>query len=315
MVGEAEDTQGLAVLEEPSQYAEVRLWIQRFGCTDDAWSLERRDRRVEGVGKRLDRLQKPGGGFAVCLHVFPLPQQWPCVGAGELGGDPQCPGQRVDDACRLGESGVELRAGVACDDLGVLRLGDVFPSSGSRPRGAERVIPGPRLEGGQEGVDVEGDRLGVRPQIFTVRVNPMDPSPEQVRCTEGEALANLRAVLELCAAGEVRCSDKTSRPSAATVRTVGAHLVDGDFYPEEPIAAFAWPLLLQAGGLASLDGTRLRLTPKGRAALGKPSVEAIRSLWRRWLTHAVIDEFSRVEQSRVSSVAVRCQDGRRSWFP
>jgi hypothetical protein len=119
---------------------------------------------------------------------------------------------------------------------------------------------------------------------------------EQVRFTEEEALANLRAVLELCAAGEVKCSDKTSRPSAATVRTVGAHLVHGDFYPEEPIAAFAWPLLLQAGGLASLDGTRLRLTPKGRAALGKPSADAIRGLWRRWLTHAVIDEFSRVEQ-------------------
>ncbi|GAA3459492.1 helicase-associated domain-containing protein [Saccharothrix longispora] len=124
----------------------------------------------------------------------------------------------------------------------------------------------------------------------------MDSWPEQVRFTEEEALANLRAVLGLCAAGEVKCSDKTSRPSAATVRTVSAHLVHGDFYPEEPIAAFAWPLLLQAGGLASLDGTRLRLTPKGRSALGKPSAEAIRGLWRRWLTHAVIDEFSRVEQ-------------------
>ncbi|XVS65539.1 helicase-associated domain-containing protein [Actinosynnema sp. CA-299493] len=127
-------------------------------------------------------------------------------------------------------------------------------------------------------------------------MNPVDSSLEQVRCTEEEALANLRAVLELCAAGEVRCSDKTSRPSAASVRTVGAHLVGGDFYPEEPIAAFAWPLLVQAGGLATLDGTRLRLTPKGRAVLGKPSAEAVRGLWRRWLTHAVIDEFSRVEQ-------------------
>ncbi|GAA3888736.1 hypothetical protein GCM10022243_62040 [Saccharothrix violaceirubra] len=124
----------------------------------------------------------------------------------------------------------------------------------------------------------------------------MDSSPEQVRFTEEEALANLRAVLELCAAQKVKCSDKTRRPSAATVRTVGAHLVGGDFYDDEPIAAFAWPLLLQAGGLATLDGTCLRLTPKGRAALGKPSAEVIRDLWRRWLTHAVIDEFSRVEQ-------------------
>lgn len=31
-------------------------------------------------------------------------------------------------------------------------------------------------------------------------------------------------------------------------------------------------------------------------ALGKPPAEIIRVLWRRWLTHAVIDEFSRIEQ-------------------
>ncbi|WP_245887252.1 hypothetical protein [Umezawaea tangerina] len=124
----------------------------------------------------------------------------------------------------------------------------------------------------------------------------MDSSPELERLTEQEAFANLRTVLELCAAGEVKCSDKTSRPSAATIRTIGSHLAQGDFYAEDPIAAFAWPLLLQAGGFAALDGTRLRLTPKGRSVLGKPSAESIRHLWRRWLTHAVIDEFSRIEQ-------------------
>lgn len=118
----------------------------------------------------------------------------------------------------------------------------------------------------------------------------------QVRLTESEALATLRTVLELCAAGEVKCSDKTGRPSAATVRAIGEHLARGDFYPDEPIAAFAWPLLIQAGGLAKLDGGRLQLTPKGRAALGKPPAEIIRVLWQRWLTHAVIDEFSRIEE-------------------
>jgi hypothetical protein len=34
----------------------------------------------------------------------------------------------------------------------------------------------------------------------------------QVRLTEQEALLNLRTVLELCAAGGVRCSEKTYRP-------------------------------------------------------------------------------------------------------
>lgn len=119
--------------------------------------------------------------------------------------------------------------------------------------------------------------------------------------TEHEAFANLRAALELCAAGQLKCSDKTHRPSAATIRTITAHLVHGDFYSGEPIAAFAWPLLLQAGGLATLDGTRLQLTPKGRA-LGRPRAETIRSLWQRWLTHAVIDEFSRIDHIKGQSI-------------
>jgi hypothetical protein len=89
-----------------------------------------------------------------------------------------------------------------------------------------------------------------------------------VRQTEPEALGNLPAVLQLCAAGKLRCSEKTRRPSAATIRTVAEALVAGDFYPDEAIASFAWPLLLQAGGLARLDGSRLTLTPKGRKALG-----------------------------------------------
>jgi hypothetical protein len=108
-------------------------------------------------------------------------------------------------------------------------------------------------------------------------VDPVrDADERQVRLTEREALANVRTVLELCAAGELRCSDKTNRPTAATIRTIDAHLVHGDFYAEERIAAVAWPLLVQAGGLAKLDGTRLQLAPKGRAALGNPPAETIR---------------------------------------
>lgn len=116
------------------------------------------------------------------------------------------------------------------------------------------------------------------------------------RFTEPDALADVATVLELCAAGKLRCSAKTGRPSAATVGLVAGSLARGDFYPDEAIAAFAWPLLVQAGGLARLDGTRLGLTPKGRKALGSPPQEVIRALWERWPRHAPIDEFSRVEQ-------------------
>ncbi|QFQ98547.1 hypothetical protein F9278_22900 [Streptomyces phaeolivaceus] len=113
--------------------------------------------------------------------------------------------------------------------------------------------------------------------------------------TEHEAQANLRAVLQLCAAGRLRCSEKTLRPSAATVKAVAEALGAGDFYAEEPIAAFAWPLLLQAGGLAELASGKLALTARGRAALTKPAYDTLALLWRRWLSHGVIDEFSRVE--------------------
>ena len=117
----------------------------------------------------------------------------------------------------------------------------------------------------------------------------------RVRLTAAEAVANLRTVLELCDAGKLSCSQKTGRPSAATVAEVDAHLADGDFYAGEPIASFAWPLLVQAGGLAQLDGARMRLTPAGRAAVSKPPAEILRNLWQRWLTHALIDEFSRID--------------------
>ncbi len=118
----------------------------------------------------------------------------------------------------------------------------------------------------------------------------------RIRLTEHESQLNLHTVLQLCAAGSLRCSDKTRRPTAATIRALVSQLVHGDFYLLDPIASFAWPLLIQAGGLATLDGGRLQLTAKGRIALRKPPAEIIRQLWQRWLTHALIDEFSRIEE-------------------
>ncbi|MEV0345437.1 hypothetical protein AB0H88_06710 [Nonomuraea sp. NPDC050680] len=116
------------------------------------------------------------------------------------------------------------------------------------------------------------------------------------RETEAEAAANVRAVLQLCAAGKLRASEKTQRPAAATVAVVASPMAGGDFYDAEPIAAFAWPLLLQAGGLAELAGGRLQLTARGRTALSKPAAATIKDLWRRWISGGVIDEFSRVEE-------------------
>ena len=127
------------------------------------------------------------------------------------------------------------------------------------------------------------------------------PGPDgdglEVRITEQTAAADLATVLRLCETGKLRCSDRTKRPTAATMELVAGSLADGEPYlgVHGPFASFAWPLLLQAGGLAELAGTRLQLTARGRAALEVPAHETLRQLWRRWLKQALIDEFNRVE--------------------
>ena len=123
-----------------------------------------------------------------------------------------------------------------------------------------------------------------------------EAGPVLLRCTAPDALSNLVAVLELTADRQVRCSAATRRPSAATVKLLDDVLVAGDYYDTaEPIAAFAWPVLLQIGGLAQLAGTRLELTARGEAALAERSYEALGRLWVKWLKCVSHDELSRVE--------------------
>jgi hypothetical protein len=155
---------------------------------------------------------------------------------------------------------------------------------------------------------VTGDRAatarGRLPGPPRLRVPALPGGPVLIRCTAPDALSNLVAVLELAADGRLRCAAATRRPLAATVRLVDDALVAGDYYgdPEddpgddgEPIAAFAWPMLLQAGGLARLDGTVLELTPRGQAVLARPSYGRVGDLWNRWRASVSHDEFSRVE--------------------
>jgi hypothetical protein len=124
----------------------------------------------------------------------------------------------------------------------------------------------------------------------------VDARPVLVRWTAPDALSNLVSVLELAADGQVRYAASTRRPTAASVKLVEDVLVAGDFYDSgEPIAAFAWPLLIQVGGLARLSGTRLELTPRGQAALARPAYEALGALWARWLASVSTDELARIE--------------------
>ena len=121
--------------------------------------------------------------------------------------------------------------------------------------------------------------------------------PVLVRWTAPDALSNLVAVLELAADGRLRCNATSRQPSAATVRLIEDALVAGDFYDagQQPIAAFAWPLLIQVGGLARLAGLRLELSPRGHATLASPSSEALAALWARWLAGVSTDEMARIE--------------------
>ena len=133
----------------------------------------------------------------------------------------------------------------------------------------------------------------LRPGSAAVAV---DPDPVVVRCTAPDALSNLVAVLELAADGHVRCSAATRCPSVSTVKLVEDVLVTGDYYDVgEPIAAFAWPLLILTGGLAQLTENRLELTIRGRAVLAGPGYPALGALWARWRQSVSTDELSRIE--------------------
>jgi hypothetical protein len=147
--------------------------------------------------------------------------------------------------------------------------------------------------------------------------------PVLVRWTAPDALSNLVAVLELAADGQIRYGAAGRQPTVATVKMVEDVLVAGDFYDRgEPIAAFAWPLLIRIGGLAVLTrgddcsytrggstppdppgrpprramaGTRLELSARGRAALDQPSYQALGALWARWQVSVSTDELARIE--------------------
>jgi hypothetical protein len=126
-----------------------------------------------------------------------------------------------------------------------------------------------------------------------------DAEDVQVRSTAPDALSNLVAVLELVADGQVRYG-AAKRPTAATAKLVEDVLVAGDYYDGgEPIAAYAWPLLVQASGLARLTatgaGAGLELTGRGEDVLAAPGYEALAALWARWLKNVSFDELARIE--------------------
>lgn len=128
--------------------------------------------------------------------------------------------------------------------------------------------------------------------------------------TEQVAQQDLLAVLRLIHLGKVSVSDKTLMPSKATLTTLAPLLQGGDYYSEadepeshgpisrDPIGAikpFAWVMLVQGGGLASLDGKKLQLTKAGQKAMGAAPSKTIQTIWKKWLKTTFLDELRRVE--------------------
>ena len=127
-----------------------------------------------------------------------------------------------------------------------------------------------------------------------------------LRLTEHDALLELSVMLRTLEHERIAVSEKTALPSASALRLLSGKLPTGDFYPwvekqnkwdqqVGPIKAFAWPMLLQAGGLAVRNGSRLALSPAGVKALTAKPAETLRTLWRKWLKTTLLDEFSRID--------------------
>lgn len=157
--------------------------------------------------------------------------------------------------------------------------------------------------------------LGTRLKAFVPPPAPLDLKGSEtlendkglmMRLTEREAMQEAVVMLRTIEQARIQVSEKTALPGTATLRFLTEKLAGDDFYPwgekknkwdQEigPIKAFAWPMLLQAGGLAIRAGGRLALSPAGVKALSAPPAEVLRGLWRKWLTTTMFDEFSRID--------------------
>ena len=145
-------------------------------------------------------------------------------------------------------------------------------------------------------------------RIQTVEVLPptLGETMLTLRLTEREALVDLAAMLRLAEQGKMQVSDKTSLPTASTLRMLTSRLAGGDFYAEEapkdawgqqigPIKAFAWPVLLLAAALAQRIGSKLALSKHGLKAVASAPEDVLRTIWQKWLDSNLLDEFSRIE--------------------
>jgi hypothetical protein len=123
-------------------------------------------------------------------------------------------------------------------------------------------------------------------------VNRAEPAQEE-----------LWSVIRLIQQGKISVAEKSCQPSPDMAWNV-AQALGGDHYqwlsPEEfneigCIKGFAWPMIMQATGLAERQAKRLSLTKAGLAALSQDPSFMISFIWSSWLTNDFFDEFRRID--------------------
>ena len=142
------------------------------------------------------------------------------------------------------------------------------------------------------------------PEESSVRSRGEPPAGTMVE-SERAAQRDLLAVLRLIETGKIAVSDRTRRPSAAAVRLIESVIDGGDFYAGDEsvgaIKAFAWPMIVQAAGLASPSASRLALTKAGARALREPAANTLARAWKKWQSTTLLDELSRIEEIKGQS--------------
>lgn len=155
--------------------------------------------------------------------------------------------------------------------------------------------------------------LAPQPKAPAVVYLPGDPPSDEehwVHVTEQAACHDVLAVLNLIDQKAIKVSATTGQLTEGGAAPLRAALLAGDYYaPEQEsdddydvpigkrgIKPFAWALLIQAAGLASISSGKLALTAAGNKARTQPPHELLRTLWLRWLKYTDFHEFSRLEE-------------------
>ncbi|QTA88999.1 helicase-associated domain-containing protein [Desulfonema magnum] len=159
--------------------------------------------------------------------------------------------------------------------------------------------------------EVEARSVKELPETVTIRTGWEEYGEAQLLqySTEQAAINDLMVILQLADMGKISVSAKTGRPTKTACKNIRKALSSGDFYPEDAeaeheydiqmgdagIRPFAWTMLLQAGGLVRINGTKLELSRTGRAAMKKPAHDVLKTLFERWLKNKNFHEMSRID--------------------